>query len=206
MIPKQNKYYVDPKQYLDADAVARQAQAMFPKIRFGVGPASLNANFDGDDSVIDAQLSKVRVGAETPTQSRNFEVKRVVLAESTPTREHSTLSTPSEAIHYKEGDAVFVLSLGIEGKIKNVLPHGIVNVELADGVMETMLTKNLEPVQREATSLPPMVEAPRPANDALLMASAAAAPSSDEASAQSTNVASPQGPAASGPVTPGGEP
>lgn len=166
MIPKHNKYYVDPKQYLDADAVARQAQAMFPKIRFGVGPAALNANFDGDDSVIVAQLSKVSAGAGTLTQSRNFEVKRVVPAEPPPTREHSTPSTPSEAIQYKEGDAVFVLSLGIEGKIKNVLPHGIVNVELADGVTETMLAKNVEPVQKgPTTSTPIAAPAPAPAKE-----------------------------------------
>ena len=146
MVPKQNKYYVDPSMYLDADAVARQAQAMFPKVRFGVGPAALNANFDGDANVMAAHLSNLPVGG---AGAKAADARSFVPASPAPVREELT---PAEAIHYNDGDSVFVLSLGIEGKVKNVLPHGIVNVELADGITETMLAKNLEPVQKAATN------------------------------------------------------
>jgi hypothetical protein len=151
MISKQNKYYIDASMYSDANSVASRVQAAFPKIRFGVGPASLNANFEGDEGSIVAYISNRAPlksgGAQIATKSA--EPKRFVPVPSPSGRENSA---PPEEIQYKDGDAVFVLSLGIEGKIKKVLPQGIVIVELADGITETMLAKNVEPVQRGGTN------------------------------------------------------
>jgi hypothetical protein len=153
MMPKQNKYYIDASMYSDADSVASRVQAAFPKIRFGVGPASLNTNFEGDEAPIVAYISNRAPlksgGAQIGAKSE--ETKRFVPVPSPSGRENSA---PPEEIQYKDGDAVFVLSLGIEGKIKNVLPQGIVIVELADGITETMLAKNLEPAPKAAASRP----------------------------------------------------
>lgn len=165
MLFKQNKYYIDPNLYLDADSVARQAQATFPKVRFGVGPTALNANFDGDENLIAAHLSKLPMAAGvmvemefgvSKVQTKAADIGRFVPAPM-PVHENSP---PPEAIHYNEGDIVFVPSLGIEAKIKAVLPHGIVNIELADGITETVLAKNIELVQKDAASPSTPPEAP----------------------------------------------
>lgn len=159
-LPKQNKYYFDQTVYPNAEALARQAQGLFPSIRFGVGSSVANANFNGDESVILAALSlpappqPIKAPIKAPMHSdvshvreKNADIGRFV---PTPKPENSAPTEP--LIEYKEGDIVLVTSLGIEGKIKSVLPSGIVNVELADGITETMLAKNLEPMQPRATN------------------------------------------------------
>ncbi|HRI65771.1 MAG TPA: hypothetical protein PK156_16105 [Polyangium sp.] len=164
MMPKHNKYYIDASVYSDADSVARQVQSAFPKVRFGVGPAALNANFDGDEGQIVAYLANI-----PPLRGPNHPLKSADpkrLAPDTPPR-------PREVtIQFKEGDAVLVPSLDIEAKIKKELPQGIVHVELADGILETMLAKNLEPAPPAAPQsanpppppAPPNAAPPPPAN------------------------------------------
>lgn len=156
LMPKQNKYYIDASKFSDADAVARQVQAAFPKVRFGVGPAALNVNFEGDEGPIVAYLSNIAPLKQGESQAamKTAETKRFVPAPP---------QSREEPNPFKEGDIVFVPSLGIEAKVKKVMPHGIVNLELADGITETMLAKNLEPVQKGATNLPPTTAATPPA-------------------------------------------
>lgn len=167
-IPKQNKYYFDQTVYANAEALARQAQGLFPSIRFGVGSCTANANFNGDESVILAALSlpaplqPIKATIKAPMHSdvsrareKNADIGRFV---PMPKPENSAPAEP--LIEYNEGDIVLVTSLGIEGKIKTVLPHGIVNVELADGITETVLAKNIEPVQRDAMNSPTTMAEP----------------------------------------------
>jgi hypothetical protein len=168
-IPKQNKYYFDQTVYPNAEALAHQAQGLFPSIRFGVGSSLANANFSGDESAILAALSLPPPPLKAPikapmhfdlshAQEKNADMRR---SAALPVQENSSLAEP--VIEYNEGDIVLVTSLGIEGKIKSVLPRGLLNVELTDGITETVLAKNVVRVQRASETAkentPPPAEA-----------------------------------------------
>lgn len=155
-IPKQNKYYFDQTVYPNAEALACQAQGLFPTIRFGVGSSLANANFSGDENVILAALAlppppqpiKAPIKAPMHSDVSHAREKPADMGQFVPAPKHENATPAEPVIEYNEGDIVLVTSLGIEGKVKSVLPRGLLNVELTDGITETVLAKNVVRVQR----------------------------------------------------------